>query len=278
VTPRSTKEVAAEAPQGAKEAPAETPQGAKEAPAETPQGAKEAPSEPPEGAPAGEAPSRGPRPGAGAEGEAPSGTNKPKPRETGAQMEKREFAADRASRPPKGRSYFDYEGGNRGSFRSFAKGIASHFKGLAKSGQIPAAHPVNASDALMGMEAEAFISSKPGLNNRWNGWGRRIATEMDQIRAADPKYMSNPRFKQLAELNDQITSLGKQKLGDMRPDLVEVFPDRLEAEITDITQKVGDPFHRFKTEIYMELVRDMLPGFSVTGNEYGGALLQDPIP
>jgi hypothetical protein len=28
----------------------------------------------------------------------------------------------------------------------------------------------------------------------------------------------------------------------------------------------------------MELVRDMLPGFSVTGNEYGGALLQDPIP
>ncbi|MFC8681523.1 DUF4157 domain-containing protein [Microbacterium ureisolvens] len=200
------------------------------------------------------------------------GTNEPARPETGAGKEARELAADRLTRPPKGSTYFDYEGGARGSFKGFANRITRHFRGLARRGEIAAPPAVNR--GVLDLNTEAFIASKPSLRAQWDGWGRRIAQRMDAIRRSNPDYLNDPRYKELLNFNDELARFGSGKVGNKRPDLVEVFPRQNRIEVTDITQKFGDEFHAFKTKFYRELLQDMFPAFKVAGVEFKGPLAQ----
>lgn len=203
------------------------------------------------------------------------GTNEPARPETGTEMEARELAADRApgiaQRQPKGSEYFDYEGRARGSFKGFANRITRHFNRLARRGEIAAPPAVN--HDVLGQNTETFIA-KSSLKAQWDGWGTRIAKQMEKIRQSNPDYLKDPRYKELLEFSDELAKFGSGLTGDKRPDLVEVYPAQERIVVTDITQKFGDEFHAFKTRFYRELLQEMFPGFTVVGVEYKNPLAQ----
>ena len=145
-----------------------------------------------------------------------------------------------------------------------------------KGGKIASAPAIN--EEVGGINTEEFIRSKPSLLKKWAGWEERAVEEMNAIRKADPaNHFGNPRFKKLSAFVEELRELGAGEIGGKRPDLVEVFPDQQRIEVTDVTLKFGDKFHKFKTELYAEYLRDTFPGFSVSGNEYKGPKLQDPF-
>jgi hypothetical protein len=231
-----------------------------------------------EPSPVEEPPSSAPREpqSAGADSGRSLGINEAQEPKTGTQFEKAELAADRPQRPPKGAKYFDYESGTRGSFRSFGNRIKAHFGRLVKGGNLAERPAIN--EKVGSINTEEFIRSKPSLRQRWQGWEQDYVKKMNAIRDADPAgHFDNPRFKKLSGFVEELRELGAGEIGEKRPDLVEVYPDQQRIEVTDLTLKFGDEFHRFKTELYVEYLRDMFPDFTVSGNEYKGPRLQDPF-
>lgn len=53
-----------------------------------------------------------------------------------------------------------------------------------------------------------------------------------------------------------------------RPDLLELFFRNRRAVVTDITQRLEDPFHNFKTLFYVEVVKELTGWSDVAGLEY----------
>jgi hypothetical protein len=44
--------------------------------------------------------------------------------------------------------------------------------------------------------------------------------------------------------------------------------------VSDVTKKFGESFHEFKTQLYTELLNDVLPALDAQGLEYKKAVLQ----
>ena len=227
----------------------------------------------PAGKPKGSQQAAGEQTGKTAGGEKSAGTNEPQKGETGNQKEARELGSDRPQRPAKGADYFDYEGGKRGSFRSFFKKASKHFEGLEKSGQI--AKGPHTDPKVLDMNAEEFIRSKPNLRQQWDSMSEKIEERMAALRKNSSNYSRDPRYKELGELNDELAKFGRGKLGEKRPDLVELLLNRDKVVVTDITQKSGDAFHEFKTKVYKNLLQDLFPALEAEGVEYKGPSAQE---
>jgi hypothetical protein len=155
-----------------------------------------------------------------------SHVNPPGKNETGAQLEDRLLAEDRANRPPNSDTFHAYEGGKNGSFRQWAKNLGNHitkfFTGTRQG--------LNLNPAVLDEVTQSFIHRHPNLRAAWDAL--RITRE-------------------------ERDAFERGPIGIKRPDLVEVFFGEDRAVVTDITQKVGDPFHRFKSSLYIEIVREV---------------------
>jgi hypothetical protein len=193
-------------------------------------------------------------------------------KETGPQQEKRLLDEDRPGRSPKGPEYFDWEGGQRGSFRGFVKQLRAHIKTLTAGGDpLP-----KLSESVLDQNTETFIKSRTNLNKTWEGWTERIAKQMienrQQWRAAqgDRRLQADldARYKKLGADKIELESFAKGDVGTKRPDLIEVFFKKDRAVVTDITQKVGDPVHNFKTRFYIEVIKALTGWTDVGGLEY----------
>lgn len=199
------------------------------------------------------------------------GTSAGKKRETGSEKEKRELREDRPQRPAKGAEYFDWEGGQSGSFRGFVRQLRAHLKTLTRQGQ---PHPLN--ERVLEQNTEAFIKSRPNLNRMWEGWTERIARQMNEIAAqrraarGDRRLLRDldKRYDKLEGAKSELEKFVKGDVGAKRADLIEVFLKKNRAVVTDITQKVGDPVHEFKTKFYMEVVEALTGWSDVGGLEY----------
>lgn len=204
--------------------------------------------------------------------------------ETGEQKEKREMAEDRPQRVPKSGAYFDWEGGQRGSFRGFVRQLRAHIRSLTKSGQ---ADPLpGLKEEVLGQNTEDFIKSKPALKKVWDGWTARLARQLNDIAAqrraaAGDKRLQADLDRKAADLEADLKELelfAKGEVGNKRPDLIEMFFGENRAVITDVTQRVGDLVHNFKMQVYVEVMRSLTGYRDVGGLEYNTTREQKVIP
>jgi hypothetical protein len=208
-------------------------------------------------------------------------------RETGREKERRELAEDRPSRPAKGTEYFDYQGGDRGSFRAFVRQLRTHVNRLVRGGERDPAPNLKDAERVLDQDAEGFIRSRSVLNKRWDGWSQRLARQLlsldAQIRASrgDRALIREltARKGELEKAKAELDDFGRGKVGDKRPDLVELFfRDDPRAEVTDITDRpLDDPFHNFKTLFYVEVIKALFGWENVLGREYSSPTQQRVI-
>jgi hypothetical protein len=213
---------------------------------------------------------------AGGGGEPAEGGREQGRPETGREKERRELRQDRPSRPARSAEYFDYEGGDRGSFRDFVRNLRAHVERLVGAGERDPVPGLKGADPVLDQDAEGFIRSRGVLNEIWDGWSQRLARQLlsldaeirasrgDQARVSDLRR----RYKQVEEAKAELDEFAQGKVGDKRPDLVELFFRNQRGEVTDITQRPGDPVHNFKTLFYAEVVEALLGWTNVTGREY----------
>jgi hypothetical protein len=200
------------------------------------------------------------------------------------QKEKRELEPDRPQREPKSVEYFDYEGRQSGNFRGFVSKLRTHIRSLTKAGQ-PDPLP-GLKDDVLDQNTEAFIQSRPGLKRTWDGWTTRIASQLTEIAAqrraaaGDWRLRSNldARAEALEADLKELEAFAKGKVGNKRPDLIELFFSKNRAVMTDITEKVGDPVHSFKSEFYVEVIKALTGYSDVGGLDYDKPSNQKVIP
>jgi hypothetical protein len=217
----------------------------------------------------------GGRGGGAGEGGRGGGRREPKP-ETGRQKERRELREDRPGRLAKSSRYFDYEGGEHGSFTEFVGQLRDHVTSLTRAGERDPVPGLKNADAVLNQDAEGFIRSRSDLRRIWDGWGQRLARQLlrlsAEIRAArgDQTLIRDltDRYRAVEKAKAELDKFGQGKVGDKRPDLVELFFRDQRAEVTDITQRPGDPVHNFKTLFYVEVIKALTGWTNVTGNEY----------
>ena len=205
--------------------------------------------------------------------------------ETGREKERRELREDRPSRPQRGSEYLDYEGGDRGSFRAFVRQLRAHADQLVRAGERDPVPDLRNADAVLDQDAEGFIRSRSVLNRIWDGWSQRLARQLldldanirtsrgDQARIND----LTRRYRDVENTKAELDDFGRGKVGDKRPDLLELFFRNQRAEVTDITQRLKDPVHNFKTLFYVEVIKALTGWSNVAGREYSSPTAQEVV-
>jgi hypothetical protein len=205
--------------------------------------------------------------------------------ETGREKERRELREDRPSRPQRGSEYFDYEGGDRGSFQAFVRQLRTHIDQLVRAGERDPVPDLKNADAVLDQDAEGFIRSRSVLNRIWDGWSQRLARQLldldanirasrgDQARIND----LTRRYKDIERTKAELDEFGRGKVGDKRPDLLELFFRNQRGEVTDITQRPKDPVHNFKTLFYVEVIKTLTGWSNVAGREYSSPTAQEVV-
>jgi hypothetical protein len=196
-------------------------------------------------------------------------TNEPREAETGIQKEARELGADRPQRQPKSDKYFDYEGGERGSFFQFVKELKGHFDGLG--GSRPAMD-----ESILRKKTGEFLKEKGLLADYW----KMLENHQKKMKAFEDNYpnaRAGEAWRKLQGTDDEMKQFLNGKLGAKRPDLVELKLGDRAVDVTDISQKFGQEFHEFKTKVYKELLGDLFPGLKAGGLEYGGVGAQKSL-
>ena len=212
------------------------------------------------------------------------GTRESRP-ETGREKERRELREDRPSRPQRGPEYFDYEGGDRGSFRAFVRQLRTHINQLVRAGEPDPLPDLAKTESVLDQDAEGFIRSRAVLNRTWDGWSQRLARQLltldAEIRASrgDQARISDltRRYREVEKAKAELDDFGRGKAGDKRPDLLELFFRNQRAEVTDITQRLDDPVHAFKTLFYVEVMKALTGWSNITGLEYSSPTAQQVV-
>jgi hypothetical protein len=204
-------------------------------------------------------------------------------KETGPQQEKRLLEEDRTSgRPASTATYHAYEGGNRGSFAQWVKGLHGHIEAIWK-GQSTAP---KLNEAPLGENAHGFIDRHPNLKSAWQKMnlkldlqvketlGKKSAAAGDKVNIKRLELIETALERRRAELTDFESG----DVGAKRPDLVELFFAERRGVVTDVTQRTGDPLHNFKTEFYIEVVKDVLGWSNVDGVNFNTVYDQNILP
>jgi hypothetical protein len=195
-------------------------------------------------------------------------------KERGTEKEKRELDQDRPQRPAKGAEYFDWEGGERGSFGGFVRELRAHIRSLTRAGQ---PNPLaGLKDDVLDQSTEEFIASRPSLKATWDRWTTSKAGELNKLAAqrraasGDWRLQSDldARTDTLEKEYKELADFGKGKVGKKRADLIEIFFAEKRAVMTDITQKVGDPLHGFKSQFYVEVIKALTGYSEVAGQDF----------
>jgi hypothetical protein len=76
----------------------------------------------------------------------------------------------------------------------------------------------------------------------------------------------------------KLLDFGKGKVGDKRPDLVELFFPRRRGVVTDVTEVPGDPLHNFKTRFYIEVLKALTGWGDVEGIDFKDVNENTPFP
>jgi hypothetical protein len=226
----------------------------------------------------------------GGEGPAPKkpATKTPEPsegKETGTQQERRLLREDQSragGRPPNGPTYHAYEGRATGSFNEWISRLQKHMDSIMQDN--PNRPKLNTSP--LGENADSFINRHPNLKAQWDRLNlpideeiarlnsQRAAAAGDKVRIKELDRLISNLEKSRFELNDfEANTMGKK-----RPDLVELFFERQRAVVTDITQRTGDPFHNFKTQAYVELLKEVLQWDDVNGVNFNTPFDQNVTP
>jgi hypothetical protein len=130
-----------------------------------------------------------------------------------------------------------------------------------------------------------FIAKNKTLNAVWEAWSKDVATRLQAnqrqttLAQGDATRLAELRREKvrLEARRDELDDLEKGKIGDKRPDLVELFFDKQRAVVTDITQKPKDPIHNFKTRLYIEIVKAMTGWSDVGGVDFNDVNDQTPL-
>lgn len=206
-------------------------------------------------------------------------------KETGAQQERRLLKEDRAlGRSANSATYHAYEGGNRGSFRSWFNSLHKHILKNFKDESMAA----KLNEKPLGEKADAFIKRHPNLNAIWEKMNLAIDTKLKKIQEQKAAAAGDKvRISEL-ELERIESAIGKRRaelvefesgeVGNKRPDLVELFFTESRAVVTDITQRTGDAFHNFKTEFYIQVLKDILGWHDVNGVNFNNVYDQNVYP
>jgi hypothetical protein len=205
------------------------------------------------------------------------------PKETGAQQERRLLKEDRASgRPKNSPTYHAYEGKNRGSFSEWFGRLQKHVAAnLTGSRDAP-----RFNDAALGENTQRFIDRHPNLKSAWERMNLKIDTQLKEIQsqkaAATVDQAAIRRLERIEAAVEkrraELTDFENGDAGAKRPDLIEVFFHDRRALVTDLTQRSGDPLHNFKTQFYVELIKELLGWSEVYGVNFNNVYDQNITP
>jgi hypothetical protein len=207
----------------------------------------------------------------------------PKGKETGEQQERRLLKEDRASgRPKNSPTYHAYEGKKRGSFSEWFRRMQEHVDAnLSGSRDAP-----RFNDAALAENTHRFIDRHPNLKAAWEKMNLKVDTQLKEIQsqkaaaAGDRAAIQrlNEIEKAVEKRRTELTVFENGDAGAKRPDLIETFFHDRRALVTDITQRGGDPLHNFKTQFYVELVKELLGWSEVYGVNFNNVYDQNITP
>jgi len=204
-------------------------------------------------------------------------------KETGAQQERRLLKEDRTSgRPANSATYHAYEGGNRGSFRGWFNSLKSHIDATLKTD--PAKPQLN--ESPLAENTARFIDRHPNLKAAWEKMNLKLDSQLKDIQSRKSAAAGDKvRIRELQRWEStlqtrraELTNIESGEVGSKRPDLVEVFFTERRAIVTDITQRTGDPLHNFKTELYVDLIKEILGWSEVNGVNFNTVYDQNITP
>ncbi len=129
------------------------------------------------------------------------------------------------------------------TFSSLARTLQNKVDELAKAGKSGLLRRVD--DSVLRTPVDEFIRQNPRLSREWAALEARARTNPG-LRREMRKFLEGSRGG------------GARNVGSRQPDIVEFFLDSGEIVVTDITLKVGDPVHSFKTLFYREALQEMV--------------------
>jgi len=202
----------------------------------------------------------------------------PRPGETGAQYERRIFRDTPLA--PASKTYQGWRGGTNGSLTTWWNSVKRRFGADAQA----------RAKLVLTMSANDFID-KFGSKESQARWAQReeirdktvkdLAEERKRLsearKGSTEQKQASSRVDELAKLLDEINSAWSRKIGEWRPDQVELFFEEMRALVTDITLKLHDPWHELKSIVYREAVRE-ITGYQVDAIEFRTALQQVVLP
>jgi len=192
--------------------------------------------------------------------------------ESGRQFEKRVAQVE-----PPSKNYFGFMGGDRKNFKTLVKEVKAYEKNFKSGLKLR-------NSGVLGESAREVVQRNRRLRGLWEKAQKPITDEIERLQKAmrevrgDPRTMRDLRGKmkaqqdKLEEMNDFANGL----VGNKRPDMVEFHPDQRLFEVTDITQKIDDPWHNFKTEFYGVVVQ-RLTGYSKRAGDWRAPTVARPL-
>lgn len=141
-------------------------------------------------------------------------------------------------------------------------------------------------DAVLGRNALAFVRERvaandPALADAWNAleastdpalqrsWNKFL---FGRERMPGANAAARQRFRQ-ALLDSPVGSgegFGAGRVGDKRPDVIEVLLSQDAIHVLDPSQRWSDPVHNFKTAFYEAVIRQLIDVANVTSADTGG--------
>ncbi|MFN7960567.1 MAG: hypothetical protein U0002_04785 [Thermoanaerobaculia bacterium] len=205
----------------------------------------------------------------------------PEKPKTGAQLEKEELKFHQQTRPARGPTYFDAK---KARFSKLLSDLKAYIAAEQAAGRPDPIGQLNES-ALKG-DTHSFIDGNPRLARFWRARSQALAQRLDTVSRELLKLPKKDGGRRRLELEkteleaaiEEMNAFEKGDIANKELDLIEVFPGEKRVIITDITQKPFDPFHNFKTEFYVEVVKALFGWTEVYGVEFRDVRSQQVVP
>lgn len=201
--------------------------------------------------------------------------------ETGAQLEKKELQFHQQTKAPTSARYFSRQ---RVRFSRLIEDLKAYAASQVKAGNVDPVGTLN--EAVLSQNTQKFLDSRPNLKTFWDmrsqALARRLVSLNQELSRLSLKDGGRkPIERQIEEtqaLIDEMNAFEKGEVGAKEMDLFELWPTERRIVVTDITQKVSDPFHNFKTEFYVEVLKALTGWSEVYGLEFKDVRQQKVIP
>lgn len=213
------------------------------------------------------------QPGKKPSGKKPSGIQSSGNNPSGIQHERRVKRTDAKQRPPNSPDYHYFENGD---FNDFVRSIEGHVTQMQPGAKVTLNKGVLTESRL------AFIQR---TKLRESAWMKRYMRLQDDLEAVNKTLSGIRGDKKTAQsllrrrnaIERQVEERNKWLCGNVgttKPDIVESLFGRGQYQVADITQRPFDPTHNFKTEFYVEVVKEITGNPNVIGLEFHTARRQ----